>query len=78
MYACMGVQQFVNITGPAIGQGMGSAAITLCTQVRVHTKCNVASTKMFQYLQTYGFKDYKRVGIILQRGMCVFRYETVL
>ena len=58
--------QIINMTGFSVVYGAGTAIDTLCAQVGYHASILKSSTKPF--LQAFGYKAYKRIGIILQQG----------
>lgn len=73
VYPC--TVQIMNMSGVSIGVGLSTGAETLFTQVTflcIHTGSSPRSYLLIWYtciLQTFGYKNYKRVGTVLQRGM---------
>ena len=62
--------QFANITGVSMIVGMSTAADTLCPQVLCSSHLSMPCHMIYHMCmyQSYGYKNYKQVGVILQRG----------
>ena len=56
------------MTGLSVGVGLTSAAGTLSSQVKDLVLFLCTSFSLSNIPQTYGYKNYKRLGIIFQRG----------